>query len=1131
MREGQRPVFFDPHQRRWRRFRVVAGAAGALFVVAAGALVASVLVNPVLPRLGLPAVGLPAGSHHAVARAPEPFVGTAERRFREARRRLEEEARKRRPMAPPARRAGKSELVGFYVNWDDTSYTSLKQNIGRIDRLVPEWLHLGADAGALVVDDPPRLRLALDLVREVRPGLPITPLVNNFESSTVTWQGGRLGRMLADPAARARVIEGLLRYVRGGRFQGVSLDFEALPAGSGPRYGQFLEEVAAAFHPHGLTVSVSMPMDDDTFPYAAAARACDELYLMAYDEHSGEGEAGPVSSIGWFSRTLKRRLATLPAEKVVVALGSYGYDWKEGERNGNEVSFQEAVRTAQESEGVIALDAESLNPTFDYADENDRVHHVWFLDAVSAFDQIREADSLGPKGYALWRLGSEDPSLWTVLDHRDALDGEVAARLRAVRYGYDIDYQGVGEVLHVAETPKEGVREIGFDAASGRILTERVVSFPSPFVIERRGGLSPKKVVLTFDDGPDPRWTPQILDILAREKAPAVFFLIGINADLEPRLLSRIRREGHEIGNHTFSHPNISTIGGAQFRFEMNATERLLESRLGVSTLLFRPPYAEDVEPETPDQVVPLLAASSRGYYTIGMKIDPGDWRSPGVERIVDETLRAAKAGEGNVVLLHDGGGDRSQTIAALPLLIESLRREGFEIVSLSNLLGLAPDALMPPVPRSEKLSLLFSDAGFLLISGVGATLGLLFLAGIALGTARLLVIGVLAVVQKVRRPPWRGLPRPELTVTVLVPAWNEAKVVVRTVETLLASTGPAFDVVVVDDGSTDGTYEAVVGKFAGEPRVRVFRQANAGKAAALNHAISRTEADVVIGLDADTLFRPATISALLEPFADPSVGAVAGNAKVGNRINLLTRWQAIEYITSQNLERRAFDVLNGITVVPGAVGAWRRSLVLEAGGFPSDTLAEDADLTLAILRGGHRVRYAEDAVAYTEAPDTLAGFMKQRFRWLYGTMQAAWKARGAFFSTRAGGLGFFALPNLLVFQVLFPLVSPFVDLQVVFAVALAAWRVTQHPDAGLLDSGLGGTLLYYALFMGVDLLVVLVSFLLERREDWTILRSVLLQRLVYRQLMYYVSIRSLLTAIRGSVVGWGKLERKATVT
>ena len=1130
MREGPPPVFFDPHQRRWRRFRAVAAVAAALLAVAGGALVASVLVNPALPRLGLPAVGIPPGSRHAVPRAPEPFVGTAERRFREARRRLEEEARKKRPMAPPARRAGRSELVGFYVNWDDTSYTSLKQNIGRIDKLVPEWLHLGEEAGSLVVDDPPRLRMALDLVREVRPSLPITPLVNNFESSTASWQGDRVGRMLADPAARRRVVESLLRYVRGGRFQGVSLDLESLPRGSGARYGQFLEEVAAAFRPLGLSVSVSLPMDDDEFPYDAAARACDELYLMAYDEHTGDGEAGPVASIGWFARTLRRRLATLPAEKVVVALGSYGYDWTKGARTGNEVSFQEAIRTAQESEGVVTLDAEALNPTFDYADENDRVHHVWFLDAVSAFDQIREAGALGPKGYALWRLGSEDPSLWTVLEHRDALDGGVAAQLRAVRYGYDIDYQGVGEVLHVAETPKEGVRELGWDAAAGRITSERVVSFPSPFVIERRGGLAPKKIVLTFDDGPDPKWTSQVLDVLAREKAPAVFFLIGINADLEPRLLSRIRREGHEIGNHTFSHPNISTIGGAQFRFEMNATERLLESRLGVSTLLFRPPYAEDVEPETPDQVIPLLGASSRGYYTIGMKIDPGDWRSPGVDRIVAETLRAAKAGEGNVVLLHDGGGDRSQTVAALPILIESLRREGFEIVSLGRLLGLAPDALNPPVPRSEKVSLLFSDAGFLLISGAGATLGLLFLAGIALGMSRLLFVALLAVVQKLRRPPWSGLPRPDLRVTVLVPAFNEAKVVVRTVESLLASEGE-FDVVVVDDGSTDGTYEAVAARFGAEPRVKAFRQANAGKAAALNNALSRTDADVVIGLDADTIFRPGTIAALLEPFADPAVGAVAGNAKVGNRINLLTRWQAIEYITSQNLERRAFDVLNGITVVPGAVGAWRRSLVLEAGGFPSDTLAEDADLTLAILRGGHRVRYAEDAVALTEAPDTLAGFLKQRFRWLYGTMQAAWKARGAFFSRRASGLGFFALPNLLVFQVLFPLVSPFVDLQVVFAVALAVWRRTQHPEAGLAGSGLGPTLAYYALFTGVDLLVVLFSFLLEKREDWTLLRSVLLQRLVYRQLMYYVSIRSFLTAMRGSVVGWGKLERKATVT
>jgi len=1125
-----RPVFYDPHQRRWRRFLLAFWIGTGTLALVVFALATSIAVNPVLPKLGLPAIGGTSAGRHPAAHAPEPFVGAAERRFREARRRLDEAARKASARTAPARHPGKTELVGFYVNWDDTSFTSLKENVGRIDKLIPEWLHLGSNDGTIVIDDPPKQRQALALVQEVRPGLRITPLVNNFDSASMTWQGAKLGAMLADPEARRRAIDGLLRYVRFGHFRGISLDFESLPAGSGPRFGRFLEEVSGAFHPLGLEVSISVPMDDASFPYDAAARFCDELILMAYDEHSGETEAGPVASQGWFARALERRLATLPEEKVIVALGSYGYDWRHGEARGTEVSFQEAVRTARESEGTIALDPEALNPTFDYRDESGRLHNVWFLDAVSAFDQVREASDFAPKGYALWRLGSEDPSLWTVLEHRDELGKDVAGQLRAVRYGYDVDYQGVGEVLHVAETPRDGVREVVWDAAERRITGERLLSFPSPFVVERRGGLSPKKIVLSFDDGPDPQWTPKVLDVLAAEKAPAVFFVIGINADLEPRLLSRVRREGHEIGNHTFSHPNISAIGSAQFRLEMNATERLLESRLGCRSFLFRPPYAEDVEPETPDQVAPLLATSARGYYTIGMKIDPGDWQAPGVSRIVAETLRAARAGEGNVVLLHDGGGDRAQTVAALPILIRSLRKEGFEIVSMAKLLGLAPEALMPPVPRAERLSLLLSDAGFFLITGAGSMLGLLFLAGIVLGIGRLLVIVVLAVVQKWRRPPWRGLPAPDLAVSVLVPAYNESLVVVRTVESLLASEGPPFDVVVVDDGSTDDTFGRVVERFGDEPRVKAYRQANAGKSAALNNALARTEADVVIGLDADTLFRPGTIPALVAPFADPAVGAVAGNAKVGNRINLLTRWQALEYITSQNLERRAFDVLNGISVVPGAVGAWRRALVLEAGGFSSDTLAEDADLTLAILRRGHRVRYADDAVACTEAPDTVVGFVKQRFRWLYGTMQAAWKARGAFLSRKAGGLGFFALPNLLVFQILFPLVSPFVDLQVLFAVALAIWRRTQHP-ADAPGAGLGPTLFYYALFTAVDVLVVVTAFLLEKREDWSLLRSLLLQRLLYRQLMYYVAIRSFLTAVRGTVVGWGKLERKATVT
>jgi cellulose synthase/poly-beta-1,6-N-acetylglucosamine synthase-like glycosyltransferase/peptidoglycan/xylan/chitin deacetylase (PgdA/CDA1 family) len=675
---------------------------------------------------------------------------------------------------------------------------------------------------------------------------------------------------------------------------------------------------------------------------------------------------------------------------------------------------------------------------------------------------------------------------------------------------------------------REGSRALKYDEATGLITEEQFREFPSAYVIARRGAGNRRQVALTFDDGPDPTWTPRILDVLQREHAPATFFVIGLSADQQPGLLRRMVAEGHEIGNHTFTHPDISAITRQQLRLEMNATERLLESVLGRRSLLFRPPYAEDVEPETPDEVSPLLFTSGQGYYTIGMAIDPNDWQGPGVDAIVKSALDQVRNNEGRIVLLHDGGGDRSETIEALPRLIQALRKEGYQLVTVSDLMGLTRDAVMPPVPSSDWFSLLLLDAGFLAIGSASAVLRSLFLVGIVLGVGRLSVIGLLALVQAIRAH--RHVPGEPEAVAVVVPAFNEEKVIVQTVRSLLASNGPAFEIVVVDDGSWDDTYAVVTEAFRGEPRVRAFRKPNGGKAGALNYGIRQTTAPIVIALDADTVFHPDTVQRLAAAFRNATVGAVAGNAKVGNRINLLTKWQALEYVTSQNLDRRAFDVLNGITVVPGAVGAWRRDLILEAGGFSTDTLAEDADLTMSVLRRGYDVVYEDRAVAWTEAPDTVAGLLKQRFRWVFGTLQAAWKQRGTILRPRFGGLGMVAMPNLIVFQVLFPLVSPVMDLHMLLSLIAAAMQQHQHPTEFSSDI-IARTAFFYAVFVAVDLAAAVLAFCLERREDWRLLMWLPLQRFVYRQLMYYVLIKSMVTALRGSVVGWGKLERKATVT
>ena len=340
-----------------------------------------------------------------------------------------------------------------------------------------------------------------------------------------------------------------------------------------------------------------------------------------------------MASQDWFTDNLKAAIKVVPKDKLISAIGNYGYDWVHKPKRGPlppgvkdiNVTVQDAWLAARDSEADVDFDGDSLNPHISYLDEHDLQHDIWFLDAVTALNQMRAAQSLGIQTFALWRLGSEDRSLWRVWD----IPGEAGAenKLKDVPPGQDVDMEGNGEILRIEARPADGQRSLTLDPNTGIITDQSFDSFPEPYRVARYGS-SPDKVAITFDDGPDPEWTPKILDVLKREQAPAAFFLIGIQADKFSDITDRIYREGHEIGNHTFTHPDISNISKGFMRaVELNLTEQLFASRLGIRTILFRPPYSIDAEPDTEDQVRPLETTQDMGYITIGDKIDPNDWR------------------------------------------------------------------------------------------------------------------------------------------------------------------------------------------------------------------------------------------------------------------------------------------------------------------------------------------------------------------------------------------------------------------------------------------------------------------------------------------------------------------------
>jgi cellulose synthase/poly-beta-1,6-N-acetylglucosamine synthase-like glycosyltransferase/peptidoglycan/xylan/chitin deacetylase (PgdA/CDA1 family) len=908
----------------------------------------------------------------------------------------------------------------------------------------------------------------------------------------------------------------------------VTIDFEEVPTGGHKDLQDFLSRLSAAFAPHDWIIAQSVPFDDDSWPYKTYADIVDYTILMAYDQTDENGAPGAIAAQDWYERTLDKRMKQLPADSTIIAIGSYGYDWVKGGRTLVD-SFEGAMTAARDNGAQVQFDSATNNPHFSYQD-NDGTHQVWFLDGVTAFNQMHAADPYRPAGYALWKLGFEDPSILPLMGR--SYDAPAPQSLRHIANNLEnVDYDGQGEFLRVEGDPALGARRLTIESGTGDIIDENYDSLPTSYII-RRGGRVEGKLALTFDDGPDPDWTPAILQILKDKHVPATFFMIGSNMEAHPGLVQQVVKDGHEVGNHTYTHPNLAETPETAVRLELNATQRLFQALTGRSLTLFRSPYLSDSNPSDADELEPIKQAQALGYLEVTSNLDTLDWELPTVPQMMAQVYRALDNPNpdlrGNVILMHDSGGDRSKTLILLPQLIDSLRAKGYEFVPLSQLVGKSRDEVMPRLPLN--MSLYADRAVFLSLSYFAQFLYYCFLGAIVLGVARLLALAGLALWKRVKGD---GTPLPDTNgpqqVTVLIPAFNEEKVIVATIERILASDYPNLEVLVIDDGSKDHTAYITRSHFREEPRVGVISIPNGGKANALNVGLANAKGEVVVALDADTKFEKTTISRLVRWFTDPSIGAVAGNAKVGNRINMITRWQALEYIVAQNLERRALSALDTLTVVPGAVGAWRRDVLKEIGGFPSDTLAEDQGLTIAIQTEGYRVHFDSTAIAWTEAPATVRGLAKQRFRWAYGTLQCLWKYRRITFNPAYGELGLVALPQVWLFQILLTTLAPVADLLLLWQLIGEYINYTQHVGTYTGDN-LKIVGLYYAIFIVVDIVAAMVGFVLEKGEDWRLLWWLPLQRFGYRQIMYYVVLRSLWTALRGPFVGWGKLERHGTV-
>ena len=1007
--------------------------------------------------------------------------------------------------------------AAYYVSWDPQSYISLKENIKNLNLVIPEWFFINPKTNKLETKIDPK---GYDLMK--KSGLPVMPMLSNAWGGEFKPQA--IERILHNKEQRSMLIDSVLKQCLSNKFIGINIDIEELTDNNNEYFTTFIKEITYAFHAHGLYVTQDVSPFNEDYDVKELAKYDDYIFLMAYDEHNTMSEPGDLSSQQWIERAVDELANKVPQEKIVLCLGAYGYDWTPRGDNNQSVSYHDALSLAADANSKITFNEDTYGLSFAYTDDDNINHQVFFNDATTNFNAMRFGCEYGLAGFSVWRLGSEDNRLWRFYS-RD-MTHSAAARFRIgdleeLKGSMTANYIGNGEVLDVIDTPHTGSANIEMDNNDILIADEDYTKIPTAYELQKFGRARKKELLLTFDDGPDSRWTPKILQILNKYNLHAAFFMVGLQMEKNLPVVKQVYEDGNMIGNHTFTHRNVAMNSPERTYMELRLTRLLIESITGNSTILFRAPYNADSDPSSMDELIPIVEARKQNYLDVGESIDPEDWE-PGVtsDQIFKRVIKGVEQGNGHIILLHDAGGDtRKETIKALPMIIEYLQGKGYKFITLPQYLEKTDRQLMPPIPKGKEYyamqaNLTLAEA----VYNVGNFIAALFILFLVIGLGRLLFMLILTLREHRHAIVLTDtMPVDVPLVSIIVPAYNEEVNAVSSLNNLLKQDYPNFNIVFVDDGSKDETYKRVCDAFTNHPLMQLLTKPNGGKASALNYGIAHTHAEYVVCIDADTKLFPDAISIMMRHFfADKAgnVGAVAGNVKVGNQCNMLTRWQAIEYTTSQNFDRRAYSAINAITVVPGAIGAFRKSAIENAGGLTTDTLAEDCDLTIRILKAGYVVENENRAIAMTEAPEKLKQFIKQRTRWSFGVMQTFWKHRGAMLSAKYKGLGLWALPNMLVFQFIIPTFSPIADVLMIL---------------GLFSDSVGKVLLYYLIFLIVDASISIIAYIHEHERLW-VLFWIIPQRLCYRWIMYIVLFRSYKKAIKGELQTWGVLKRTGKV-
>jgi peptidoglycan/xylan/chitin deacetylase (PgdA/CDA1 family)/spore germination protein YaaH len=583
------------------------------------------------------------------------------------------------------------DAVVAFVEHDDTGATaSLERHVANVDVVVPDWFDTPADGCQPVEAEDAKTRRVLRRADALI--LPRLTLPADGSNE------GRTSRFLHDADRRACFVKALVGRVGELGNDGVDVRFEPRSGEDGEALFLLLGELRVALHAHWLRLTVDVPLESGTSILDRLGPLTDAVLLDAYDQHSPETAPGPLAARDWFGDSLDRALAHLPIDRVAVIMGGGGIDWTtaNGHDGATRLPFSSVMEQSHGATAAPTFETRVENGHVTYREPTGTAHDVWFQDALATWNQVLAVHKRHVRRIGLSKLGSEDETVWTFLG-ADA-PPRTALALNKVLPLSSIHALHVGEGYSLRSAPESGERRFAL-SNGGQVTRGRYTKLPTGYVVDGIIGGS-RQVALTFDDGPSKANTGAILDILKEYAVPATFFVAGRQVLKSPEIFQREQREGHLLGNHSWNHPEFDPLTPNEARLQFESTGAAIESLGGVHLRVLRPPYRVSLDPQSPTDSVVLATALAAGYVFVGANADSLDWQGEPPDVLIERIVSNVELGRGRILLFHDGGNARPNTVEAVRRIVPELRQRGYEFVPLDRLLGKSRVDLEPKVSR-----------------------------------------------------------------------------------------------------------------------------------------------------------------------------------------------------------------------------------------------------------------------------------------------------------------------------------------------------------------------------------------------------------------------------------------------